>query len=91
MNKREFSKLLKSITSTKNKVKILDVTKIHTLTDDDRSRMVHFLVRGRYPVIKDLIPDGFDLSWLACMGYLYQTTGNKSGYTFIHNSEQKIV
>jgi hypothetical protein len=85
MKKREFNKLLKKIT-TKEK---LDIKKIPTLTDDERSGMVYFIIRNRKQVVKELIPEGFDLSWLHCMGYMYETTG-KNGYTFIHNSEQKI-
>ena len=85
MNKREFSKFLKKITTKKT----LDLAKIPTLTDDERSSMVYHIVRNRGPIIKELIPEGFDLPWLNSMGYLYQTHGN-SGYNFIHNSEQRI-
>jgi hypothetical protein len=86
MNKREFTKLLNKITTQK----ILDVEKIPSLTDDERSKMVYFIIRNRLPVVKELIPEGFDLSWLHSMGYMQETKGKKSGYTFIHNSEQAI-
>ena len=85
MNKREFSKLLKRITTKKT----LDLAKIPTLTDDERSSMVYFIIRNRCPVVTELIPENFDLSWLASMGYMYHTHG-KSGYNFTHNSEQRI-
>ena len=86
MNKREFNACLKKITTKKT----LDIKKIPTLTDEERSGMVFFIIRKRLPVIKELIPASFDFSWLHSMAYMYETTG-KSGYTFIHNSEQKIA
>jgi hypothetical protein len=87
MNKREFNKLLNKITTKK----LLDLKKVVLLTDGERSDMVYFIVKNRCAIIKDLIPDGFDFFWLNCMGYMYETTGKKSGFTFIHNSEQRIV
>ena len=85
MNKREFTKLLNRITTKKT----LDLAKIPTLTNDERSSMVYFIIRNRMPVVKELIPEGFDLPWLHSMAYMYETRG-KSGYTFVHNSEQRI-
>jgi hypothetical protein len=85
MNKREFAKLLKVITTKKT----LDIKKIPLLTNEQRSSMVYFIIRNRCPLVTELIPPEFDLSWLACMGYMYHTHG-KSGYNFTHNSEQII-
>jgi hypothetical protein len=85
MKKREFIKLLNKITTDK----AIDIVKIPTLTDNERSDMIYFIVRNRIPILKDLIPEEFNLSWLHSMGYMYETVG-KSGYTFVHNSEQKI-
>jgi hypothetical protein len=85
MKIREFIRLLNKVSSPRQ----LDIEKIVNLTDDERSDMVNFIVRNRQPVIKDLIPEQFDMSWLASMGYLYTTTG-KSGYTFVHTCEHRI-
>jgi hypothetical protein len=86
MKLREFNKNLKIITKNKK----IDESKILPfLSSQVRSDMVYFIVRNRQPVLKSLIPEGFDLSWLACMGYLYETRG-KTGYTFIHTCEHRI-
>jgi hypothetical protein len=84
MKKREFNALLKRITTKK----MLDVKKIPFLTNEERSSMVYHIIRNRAPVITELIPPDFDLSWLACMGYMYHTHGKN--YNFTHNSEQII-
>jgi hypothetical protein len=86
MNKRGFTKLLNKITTKKT----LDLAKIPILTNEERCSMVYFIVRNRRPIVKELIPEGFDLSWLRSMAYMYETTGKK-GYTFVHNSEQRIL
>jgi hypothetical protein len=44
--------------------------------------MVYFIISKRQPVIKDLIPEGFDMSWMHAMGYLYETRMN--GYDLVH-------
>lgn len=85
MTKRDFFALLKRITTKK----LLDIKKIENLTDDERSKMVYFIVRNRKPIVKDLIPAGFDMSWLNCMGYLYETKGKD--FTFIHTCEHPII
>ena len=69
------------------KNKQIDEQKISTLTAAQRSDMVHYIVRNRKPVLKALIPDGFDMSWLRCMGYLHTST-NKAGFTCVHTQEQ---
>ena len=84
MNKREINALLKRIT-TRGK---LDVNKIPELTDDEREKMVYYIVRRRLPIVKELIPAGFDYGWLHSCGYLYTKTGAK--YTFICNGENHI-
>ena len=85
MNKREFNKLINQI-RTKDKKRI-DVDKIYDLSDTERSEMVYFIVRHRGPILKNLIPQGFDWKWLNCMGYFEKTEGKE--YTFIHTTEQK--
>jgi hypothetical protein len=78
MKKREFNKWLKVIT-TKNR---LDISKINNLPNEVRADMVYFIISKRQPVIKDLIPEGFDMSWMHAMGYLYETRMN--GYDLVH-------
>lgn len=85
---REFNKVINRISSKKKGVKYLDVNKIGLLTDDTRTRIVQYLVRKRWPIVKDLIPEGFGMDWLACCGYLYETTGKQ--YTFVHTCEHSI-
>ena len=84
MKKREFNKLIKKISPKK----ILDINLIPTLTDDERSAIVYFMVRERVPIVEELIPEGFDISWLHCCAYLYKTKGKK--YNWIHTSEHQI-
>jgi len=87
MKKREFYKLLNKILVKHGKdSKRIDVSLIPSLTDEERSNMVYFIVRKRWAIVKELIPEGFDYSWLHCMSYMDETT-NKAGYTLIHNSE----
>ncbi len=85
--KREFTKLLNKITD--KKTKLIDTLLINQLTYDEKSFMVHHIVRNRGPIIKDLIPkefEGFD--WLRACGYLYETQGKL--FRFVHTSEHRI-
>lgn len=84
MTKRSFNKIICSI-STGMK---LDVDKINSLDYNVRESLVRFIVRNRGPIVKELIPNGFDMNWLASCGYLYETTGRE--YTFVHTSEHHI-
>ena len=86
MKIREFNKLIKQISDKKKK--IIDVSKISSLTNEDRSAMIYFIVRNRQPILKDLIPEGFDYSWLNCMGYLYSQSNDK--FSFLTTSEHRI-
>jgi hypothetical protein len=79
VKKREFNHNLKRI-ATDGKI---DISKIKNLPDNIRSGMVYFIISRRQPVLKDLIPDGFDMSWMRCMGYLYETTVGE--YTLLHS------
>ena len=92
IGKREFGKLLTRISPFKRiggkKVRRLDVSKIGDLTEDERGGMVQHIVKYRQPIVKDLIPDGFDMQWLFCMGYGHETQGKD--YTFIHTCEHRI-
>lgn len=91
MKKREFGKLLNSICTGKGDKKRLDVKKIPNLTVEQRTGMALYLIRERGPVIKEFLTPEIDRSWLNCMGYMYETTGKKSGYTFVHTCEHKII
>jgi hypothetical protein len=86
MKSREFDKLLNSLVSKC----LLDLDKIPVLlTDEQRTGMVHYLVRHRCPIVKELIPDGFDWAWLHSCGYLHITKGQYNN--FVHTEEQRIV
>jgi hypothetical protein len=89
MNKRVFGKVLTQCTNKKTKT--LDVAKIKALPDDIKSQMVYYIVKNRGPIVVEFIPDNFDVSWLACCAYQHVTKGKKSGYTFLHTSEHKII
>lgn len=84
MNKREFNALLNKVTTRKR----VDVKKVLALTDEEKSAAVYHIVKYRGPIVVEFIPEGFDLSWLACMGYLYKTKGKQ--YTFVHTCEHVI-
>ena len=84
MNNRTFNKLINSISTRKK----LDIAKISSLPDDDKSQLVYHIVRNRGPFLKVLIPAEFDMSWLASMGYLYESKGRE--FTFIHTCEHSI-
>lgn len=57
------------------------------LSPELKKELALYLIRYRLPVIKELTID-LDKSWLASMGYLYETKGKL--FTFVHNSESKI-
>lgn len=88
MKKRDFNKAINACRTKDGKR--LDVAKIKRLSAKVRAAMVLFVVRNRGPVLVDLIPDSVDRGWLASCGYLYRTTGAKSGYTFLHTCEHEI-
>ena len=70
------------------KTGLLDKEKMKNLESETRSEMVYFIVRNRQAIVEDLIPNNFDMSWLAAMGYLYITDGKY--FTLIHTQEQRI-
>lgn len=87
MNKREFNKI---INSCRDKVKtVLSIDKINLLEDSVKHSLALFIIRRRGPVLKQLITNNMDTSWLACMGYMYCTKGEK--YEFVHTAEHKII
>jgi len=92
LTKKQFATLLNKISTPKRgRNKRVDTGLITTeLTDEERGLMVKYIVRNRGPILLALIPDVFDWQWLFAGGYLYQTTGKQSGYTFVHTCEQRI-
>lgn len=87
MNKREFNKI---INSCRDKAKTgLSIDKINLLADSVKYSMAVFIIKQRGPLLKQLITDNMDGSWLACMGYMHYTKGKK--YEFIHTAEHKII
>jgi hypothetical protein len=86
MKKREFNKTLKLIT-TKN---MLDLNKIKNLTNEQRSGLCHFIIRSNGPLLVNLIPKDFDMSWLRCMGYMYYRRDEKTGFTFVCNGDALV-
>lgn len=86
MKKREFNKLIREISN--KKTGLLDPVKISNLSDDMKTEMIYYIVRNHAPVIKNLIPSTFDISWIQSMGYLYETAGKY--FTFLHTSEHHI-
>jgi len=89
MTKREFNKQLRACSTRKGKGK-LSTRKVAALPDETKTEMVYHIVRNRGPVLLELITPEIDQSWLACCGYMHQTTGKASGYTFIHTAEHRI-
>lgn len=84
MNKKNFNALMRAISTNG----ILDLDKIALLNNETKTSAVYHIVRNRGPVVKDLIPADFDLSWLHSMGYLYETKGKL--FAFVHTAEHKI-
>lgn len=105
MEQREFNKIIKSCQTTVSVVKDipeeerseavlvnrLDTDKLKALPEETRHDMLLFIVRLRQPVLIELETPLLDKPWLDSMGYLYQTTGKKSGFTFCHTCEHQIV
>ena len=87
MTKREFNKQLNAC---RNKKRKLVKAKVAALPGAVKADMVRHIVRNRGPVLVELMTPEIDLSWLACCGYLHQTTGKASGYTFVHTAEHRI-
>lgn len=85
MNKTTFNHTIRSV-STKGR---LDLQKVAGLSDKSKAELVNYIVRQRGPIVKELIPAGFDTAWLHSCGYLYETRGLI--FTFVHTSEHHIL
>ena len=86
MNKRTFNKHLNAC-RTKDK-RLIDIEKIKALPDETKTKMAHYIIRQRGPVLVELITAEIDRRWLASMGYMYRTKGER--YTFVHTCEHVI-
>jgi hypothetical protein len=89
MKQREFDKILHTCMD-KRGVK-LDLTKVAALPDETKTEMTLWIIRNRAPLLVQLLTPKLDQSWLACMGYMYTTTGRSSGKTFLHTCEHSIL
>ena len=85
MGKREFNRTIKFLT-TKG---IININRISMLSDLTRSDLVKHIVSNRGPIIEELIPEGFDYSWLASCAYMYRTKGEH--YNWLHTQEHAVV
>jgi len=93
MKKREFNQLLRQCSSEKKvgkkKVKFLDKEKMTAMLDEDKKRIISYLVRHRHPIVQEFINESTDMRWLYACGYGYWET-NTAGYTFLCTSEQQV-
>ena len=88
MNPKQMMTALKKI-ATEGKI---DVHKVKEMPVEDAAGIVHILIRNRQPVILEMFNrSGLDRGWLSSMGYLYQTTGKSTCYTFLHLAGQNLV
>jgi hypothetical protein len=87
MTNREFNKVINSCRCKRRNS--LKLEKIAALTDEVKADCVRYIVRNRGPVLAALIPAGFDMAWLHCMGYLHRTKGKE--FEFVHTQEHRIV
>lgn len=88
MNKREFNKTLKSLSYDKEG--ILSAEKIAMADNELKNKLINYLVRNRLPILKNLINNTTDFSWLASMGYMEHKKGKK--FDFLCTCEnQKLI
>ena len=85
MTKTEFNFTLKKLTTNGR----LDLTKVAKLSDSDCDAIVRHIVRNRGAVVKEMIRPSMDMSWLRCVGYLYEVQGNE--FQFLCTCENALV
>ena len=85
MKRREFNAALRKCESKGR----LSLSKLAALPEDFRRGMANYVVRNRGPLLAELAAL-LDATWLAAMGYLYRTSDERTGYTFVHTCEHKI-
>lgn len=89
MTKREFERLIREC-SGRGRKGMVDKAKVAALPDTTKHEATCFLVRHRLPIlIEFVLPE--DDRWLNCCAYFQVTTGKRSGYTFRHTAEQRII
>lgn len=71
MKKREFNKIIRSVTS----FGAIDKKKASDLQNDVKKRIVMFLVKNREPIFEPFITEDLDMDWIHSCGYLYWETG----------------
>lgn len=81
MKKREFNRVLKDITTTRKKIKLLDKHLATSLPDETKLQLINYLVRNRAPILKEFLTNMVDGRWLSCCGYSYGYENN--GYCFV--------
>jgi len=81
MNKKEFNRVIKSITVVEDGKKRLSLDLLQGLSNEVKNQMIQVIVSARHPVLVDLINKDTDISWLHSMGYLYPKKGDE--YEFV--------
>lgn len=81
MNKKEFNRVIKSITVVEDGKKRLSLDLLQGLSNEVKNQMIQVIVSARRPVLVDLINKDTDISWLHSMGYLYPKKGGE--YEFV--------
>ena len=81
MNKKEFNRVIKSITVVEDGKKRLSLDVLQGLSNEVKNQMIQVIVSARHPVLVDLINKDTDISWLHSMGYLYPKKGGE--YEFV--------
>ncbi len=84
MNKTEFNVILRK--NSNKKTGLLDVSKVSSLDNQTKNKMINYIVRRRMAIVKAFINPETDISWLHSMGYLYQAK-NKAGFELLCTCE----
>lgn len=71
MKKREFNKIIKSISKKEAGRTVLCVDSASALPSETKNDIIRFLVKRRAPIIRVLLNSDTDLNWLHSMGYMY--------------------
>lgn len=85
MTKTEFNSKLKKLTTNGR----LDLAKVANLSDSDCDALVRHIVRSRGAVVKEMIRPSMDISWLRCVGYLYEVQGD--AFQFLCTCENALA
>lgn len=92
MKKREFNKILRSISpwvgKGKNKKRFLDKSMASELDVLTKNKMVQHLIRHNGPILIEFLHDAVDMNNLHANGYMYYYTNND--YTFLGKCNHQI-